>query len=51
VIAAHCFTLEVQPFYSTPDFGTWTDNAPDNSRMFLRDVSTENLYTLDVAFP
>jgi eukaryotic-like serine/threonine-protein kinase len=37
--------------YSTPDFGSWTDNAPDNSRMFLRDVSTQNLYTLDVDFP
>jgi dipeptidyl aminopeptidase/acylaminoacyl peptidase len=37
--------------YSTPDFGTWTDNAPDNSRMFLRDVSTQDLYTLDVDFP
>ncbi|MGA9042660.1 MAG: protein kinase [Terriglobales bacterium] len=37
--------------YSTPDFGAWTDNAPDNSRMFLRDVSSQNLYTLDVDFP
>jgi Tol biopolymer transport system component/predicted Ser/Thr protein kinase len=37
--------------YSTPDFGSWTDNAPDNSRMFLRDVSTQNLYTLDADFP
>jgi eukaryotic-like serine/threonine-protein kinase len=37
--------------YSAPDFGSWTDNAPDNSRMFLRDVSTQNLYTLDVDFP
>ena len=26
--------------YSAPDFGTWTDSAADNSRMFLRDVST-----------
>jgi dipeptidyl aminopeptidase/acylaminoacyl peptidase len=37
--------------YSTPDFGVWSDNAPDNSRMFLRDVSTQNLYTLDLDFP
>jgi len=37
--------------YFTPDFGAWTDNAVDNSRMFLRDVSTQNLYTLDVDFP
>ncbi len=37
--------------YKPPDFGSWTDNAPDNSRMFLRDASSENLYTLDVDFP
>jgi serine/threonine protein kinase/Tol biopolymer transport system component len=37
--------------YSTPDFGTWTDNAPDNTRMFLRNVSSQNIYTLDVDFP
>jgi eukaryotic-like serine/threonine-protein kinase len=37
--------------YSTPEFGAWNDNAADNSRMFLRDVSTQNLYTLDVEFP
>jgi hypothetical protein len=37
--------------YFTQDFGIWTDNAVDNSRMFLRDVSTQNLYTLDVDFP
>jgi Tol biopolymer transport system component len=37
--------------YSPPDFGTWSDNAADNSRMFLRDVGTQNLYTLDVEFP
>jgi Tol biopolymer transport system component len=37
--------------YATPDFGVWSDNAPDNSRMFLRDASTSRLYTLDVKFP
>jgi Tol biopolymer transport system component len=37
--------------YSAPDFGVWNDNAPDNSRMFLRDVSTQQLYTLDVDLP
>jgi hypothetical protein len=37
--------------YSAPDFGAWNDNAADGSRMFLRDVSTQNLYTLDVEFP
>ena len=37
--------------YSTPDFGAWSDNANDNSRMFLKNASTQNLYTLDVEFP
>jgi dipeptidyl aminopeptidase/acylaminoacyl peptidase len=37
--------------YSTQEFGGWNDNAADNSRMFLRDASTEDLYKLDVDFP
>jgi Tol biopolymer transport system component len=37
--------------YSAPDFGSWNDNAADGSRMFLRDVSAQNLYMLDVEFP
>ena len=37
--------------FDTREFGAWTDNAADNSRMFLRDGSTENLHTLDVEFP
>jgi eukaryotic-like serine/threonine-protein kinase len=45
------FSFKALHQYSTPDFGAWTDNAPDNSRMFLRDASTQNLYTLDVDFP
>jgi eukaryotic-like serine/threonine-protein kinase len=45
------FSMKGLRLYSAPDFGTWTDNAPDNSRMFLRDVSSQNLYTLDVDFP
>jgi serine/threonine protein kinase len=45
------FSIKQLHQYSTPEFGAWTDNAADNSRMFLRDVSTQNLYTLDVDFP
>ncbi len=45
------FTFKELRQYSTPDFGAWNDNAADSSRMFLRDASTENLYTLDVDFP
>jgi Tol biopolymer transport system component/predicted Ser/Thr protein kinase len=41
---------EFQP-YIIPEFGPWTDNAPDNSRLFLRDVSTEEIYALDLELP
>jgi len=36
--------------YVTPDFGPWSDNTPDGSRMFLRNVSTQDIYALDVDF-
>jgi eukaryotic-like serine/threonine-protein kinase len=45
------FSMKELHQYSTPEFGAWTDNAADNSRMFLRDVSTHGLFTLDVDFP
>ena len=37
--------------YFTPEFGPWTDNGPGDSRIFLRDVSTQDIYALDVDFP
>ena len=36
--------------YITRELGPWSDNAPDGSRMFLRDVSTQDIYALDVDF-
>jgi eukaryotic-like serine/threonine-protein kinase len=33
------------------NFGTWSDNAPDDSRIFIRDASTQDIYALDVSFP
>ena len=36
--------------YFTPEFGPWNDTAPDGSRMFLRDASTEDIYALDIDF-
>ena len=33
------------------NFGTWSDNAPDDSRIFIRDSSTQDIYALDVNFP
>jgi dipeptidyl aminopeptidase/acylaminoacyl peptidase len=32
-------------------FGSWSGQAPDDSRVFVRDVSTQHIYALDVAFP
>jgi eukaryotic-like serine/threonine-protein kinase len=32
-------------------FGSWSGQAPDDSRLFVRDVSTEDIYALDVDFP
>lgn len=37
------------PYFS--DFGPWNDTAPDGSRMFTRDKSTEDIYALDLDLP
>ena len=34
-----------------PEFGPWNDNGPDDSRIFPRDTSTMDIYSLDVDFP
>jgi len=44
------FSTQAVQVYLTPDFGPWSDNAADGSRMFLRDISTQDIYTLDVDF-
>jgi serine/threonine protein kinase/Tol biopolymer transport system component len=31
-------------------FGSWSGQAPDDSRLFVRDVSTQDIYALDVDF-
>jgi len=46
--ALNLFSTKSLPLYVTRDFGPWSDNAPDGSRMFLRDVSTEDIYALDI---
>jgi eukaryotic-like serine/threonine-protein kinase len=45
------FSIKGLPRYFTPDLGPWSDDAPDGSRMFLRDVSTEDIYALDLELP
>jgi Tol biopolymer transport system component len=32
-------------------WGSWSGPAPDGSRLFVRDVSTQDIYALDVDFP
>ena len=33
------------------ELGPWADNAPDGSRIYLRDKTSRDLYALDVDFP
>ena len=33
------------------EFASWSDNAPDGSRMFVRDASVQEIYSLDAEFP
>ncbi|HEY2121441.1 MAG TPA: winged helix-turn-helix domain-containing protein [Candidatus Acidoferrum sp.] len=44
------FSFKGFPAYWT-EFGPWTDNGPGDSRLFVRDVGTQEIYALDVDFP
>jgi serine/threonine protein kinase/dipeptidyl aminopeptidase/acylaminoacyl peptidase len=33
------------------ELGPWADNAPDGSRMYLRDRTSRDIYALDIDFP
>jgi Tol biopolymer transport system component/predicted Ser/Thr protein kinase len=43
------FSLGLRRFSWT--WGSWSGQAPDDSRLFVRDVSTQDIYALDVDFP
>jgi Tol biopolymer transport system component len=45
------FSIKGLSRYLTAEFGPWSDNTPDNSRMFVRDVGSVDIYALDVDFP
>jgi hypothetical protein len=32
-------------------FGSWSGEAPDGSRIFTRDLSTQDVYALDIDLP
>jgi Tol biopolymer transport system component len=44
------FSLKGLAQYLT-EAGAWTNLAPDGSSMFIRDTSTQDIYSLDVDFP
>ncbi len=46
----HLFTIQNAAPYGT-SLGVWAGLTPDNSVMFTRDVSTQDIYKLDVDFP
>jgi hypothetical protein len=33
------------------NWGSWSGVAPDNSALFVRDASTQEIYSLDIDFP
>jgi dipeptidyl aminopeptidase/acylaminoacyl peptidase len=44
------FSLKgIKPYLT--EFGSWSGSAPDNSRLFVRDASTPEIYAIDVDFP
>jgi Tol biopolymer transport system component len=48
--AEDLFSLKgVRRFFWT--WGSWSGQAPDDSRLFVRDVSTQDIYALDVDLP
>jgi len=44
------FSFKGLPWY-WGNFGPWTGNASDNTHLLVRDVSTPEIYALDVDFP
>jgi Tol biopolymer transport system component len=37
--------------YSSPAYGSWSGIAPDGSPLFVRDLSTDEIYALDLELP
>ena len=45
------FSVKGFPQFFVPEFGPWNDNGPGDSRIFVKNASTLDLYSLDVDFP
>jgi serine/threonine protein kinase len=46
--AEDLYSLNSLKIHMIPEFGPWNDSAPDGSRLFLRDASTDDIYALDL---
>ena len=45
------FSLKGFSQFFVPEFGPWNDNGPGDSRIFVKNASTLDIYSLDVNFP
>jgi eukaryotic-like serine/threonine-protein kinase len=45
------FSLSELPRFQGMVSGVWSGLAPDNSRLYVRDLSSQEIYSLDVEFP
>jgi serine/threonine protein kinase/Tol biopolymer transport system component len=45
------FSLANLPRFFGANFGSWSGIAPDGSRLFVRDTSSQEMYALDVELP
>lgn len=49
--AEDLFSLSNLPRFFGNNFGSWSGNTPDGSRLFVRDTSSQEIYALDVHLP
>ena len=45
------FNLSGLARYFGANFGSWSGTAPDSSRLYVRDISSQEIYALDVELP
>ena len=45
------FSVKGFPQFFVPEFGPWNDNGPGDSRIFVKNANTLDIYSLDVDFP
>ena len=43
--------LKILTRFKSPAAGPWSDVAPDGSALFVRDLSTDEIYALDLELP